>query len=247
MAEWMRRPIRGVLRRAPWQVVTRLWQREGPVLAELVGPLRLDVLVIRDFLRFYLKRRDLAASRFEAFVDDARGHRFWDLIYGWFSLYHPEVVRDAGILRTRFTEQVRRSVMLWHQVADGYDVRQPVEIKVAARVLPTTTGKTTVSRYGLGDGSHRAACLMVLGHRALPVRAFYYRWYRTRRPYDGTWVLTHRKALRPAEYFRYLSEVYGSTEPFATGAALRRFVKAVRPERLDELHSVVRADGYDAD
>jgi hypothetical protein len=247
MSEWIRRPIRRVLRAAPWQVVTRLWAREGPVIADLVGPLRLDVLVVRDFLRFYLDHQDLAANHFDRFVAEARAHRFWDLIYGWYALYQPDGIGSPDHFLDRFSEQVRRSVMLWHQVTSGYNPRQPIEIKVASRVLPTATGKTVLHRFGLGDGSHRVACLMLLGHRTLPVGSFHYRWFRTRRPYDGTWVLTHRKALPPVEYFRHLSEVYGSTEPFATGAALRRFVETVRPDRLDELQSVIRADGYDAD
>lgn len=244
MAEWLRKPIRRVLRRAPWQVVTRMWQRESPPIAELVGPLRLDVLVVRDFLRIYLQRRDLAARDFAGFVAEAREHRFRDLIYGWFSLYQPEAVRNPEVFSRHFDMQVRRSVMLWHQVADDRDIRPAIEVKVAARTLPTATGKLVHGRYGLGEHSYRAACLMLLGHHVLPPRSFCYRWYRVRRPYDGTWVLTHRKALTPTEYFCYLSEVYGSSERFTTEADLRRFVETVTPGRLDEFRSVVRADGY---
>ncbi|MDR7421390.1 MAG: hypothetical protein QN159_02845 [Armatimonadota bacterium] len=244
MPEWLR-PVRMVLRRAPWQTLMRLRERTGPVIAELVGPLRLDVLVVRDFLRFYVDHQDLAADSFDAFVHAARDHRFWDLIYGWFSLYQPEAVRDPRVFGEHFAGQVRRSVMLWHELADGYDRQRPIEVKVAARVLPTHTGKIVHSRQGLGDGGHRAACLMLRGLRTLPAGVVRYTWFRRRRPYDGTWVLTHRRALGPTEYFGYLSEVYGSPDPLRTAAALRRFVAAAAPARLRELESVIRGDGYD--
>jgi hypothetical protein len=247
MLESAKSPFRTMLGATTQQVLRTLHRGDGLPISTLLGPLRLDVWVVRDFLRFYLGLEHLAATRFHRFVDEATNHRYWDLVFGWFNLYQPEGISDMRTFRPHFAHQVERCIAVWRTVVAGYDSRFPIEVKFAATVSCTATRKRVFARSALGDGGHRLASLMVQGYTVLPHSYYRLTWYRRRQPYDGTWVLTHRRGVPASEYFAFLSYVYGARVPISGSKDFLQYIRAEAPHRLDEVGSVLRADGFSPD
>ncbi len=237
---------RAIIRNYRWQWLDPSHNEEDIPIPLLIGPLRYDVVVLRDFVRFYLARRDLAADNFWRFLDEARRHRFHDWKFASHAVREPHTTRDPALWAKEFAAEVRQAIDVWESIREGFDLRFPIEVRVTSRLLPAISGKRVRARYILGDGSHRLACLMVLGHTALPRDCYRIRWYRRLRPNDSTWLLTRRGALPPQEYFAFLSMVYGAPQPFSDRAGFTGYTERHMPDRLDEIRQVVRVDGFGA-
>jgi hypothetical protein len=259
----LRKALRALLNRAShaarlgnyWYWTDPPELRGGVAVADIVCPLRYDVLVRAEFLSFYAERRALYAADADAFLALARRGSY----YRWFVSSEavrtkPELLGDQSALDAAFTERVGRAAALYESVAtDGFCARHPIILKTAERLLPPTaargaapTGKRVATRYFLADGCHRLALLMALGYRELPPQLFRVKCFRTFSPFDSTSLLARSLPIEPAAYFRFLSRRYCAPQVFEDVAGLLRHVRVHRPELLDEARSVIRADGYDA-
>jgi hypothetical protein len=259
----LRKALRALLNRASQAArVGNYWYwtdppelRGGVAVADIVCPLRYDVLVRAEFLLFYGEHRALYAADADTFLALARQGSY----YRWFVSSEavrtkPDLLGKQAALDAAFAERVGRAAALYESVAEhGFSTRHPIILKTAERLLPPTTarsapptGKRVVARYFLADGCHRLALLMTHGYRELPPGFFRVKYFRTFSPFDSTSLLARSLSIEPAAYFRFLSSRYCAPQVFEDAAGLLRHVHEHRPELLDEAWSVIRADGYDA-
>jgi hypothetical protein len=235
-----------------WLDVPKL--AEGIEIADLICPLRYDVLVRREFYSFYSLHRDLYRSDFDRFVELARQSSY----YTWFVA--SEVVRwrfyrpdDPDRLSTRFVNMTRKAVMLYESMeAHGFDKRNPIILKTAEKLLPPTadrsappTGKLVSDRYFLADGCHRVAWLMSKGYTVLPSGFFRVRCFREFSPFDSTSLLAPSLPITASEYFAYLSSRYCHPFIFEDRTSFLEHMAEHRPEFLDEVLSFIQVDGFD--
>ncbi|MBI5030575.1 MAG: hypothetical protein HZB51_08605 [Chloroflexi bacterium] len=228
---------------------------DGIDIASIVCPLRYDVLVRRDFFSFYAAHCDLYEADHSAFVACTKETSY----YTWY--LESESVRtnkhlrgDVDALAENFVERIDRAVALYKNVQrEGFSNRFPITLKTAKRILlPTTaresapTSKHIRSRYFLADGCHRLALLMVLGYQTLPPDFFRVKYLQRFSPFDSTSLLAHRLISDPANYFRFLSSYYTAPFVFTNRNDFLGYIEANKPEWIDEVESVIHADGFDA-
>jgi hypothetical protein len=219
---------------------------EGDIpIPSLIGPLRYDVATLRDLLLFYLAHRDLAKDNFSRFVAEARRQSYYEWRFANHAIRCPKERPDPAIWGRVFVRTVHQAIDVWESIQQqGFDRRFPIEVRITDRLLPVANGKRITTRYILGDGSHRLACLMVLGYSALPRDFYRIRWYRRLRPDDATWLLTRKGLILPEEYFAFLSMVYGSPQVFRDRDDFLRDVRHRTPDRMDEIRTVLDVDGF---
>ena len=225
----------------------------GIKIAEIVSPLRYDVLVRRDFISFYAARRDLYQSDWSAFVAGAKRTSY----YTWY--LESEAIRtnnhwrgNVAALDLDFSNRIRRAVALYESVQkDGFSTRYPITLKTAKRLLPPTTvrgglptGKQVTAKYFLADGCHRLAILMMLDYQVLPPRFFRVKYFQEFSPFDSTSLLARRLA-KPAEYFSFLSSYYTPPVILTDRDQFVSYIEKRKPNFLDEVMAVIRADGFD--
>jgi len=242
MLTLMRRRMQALLRGSGrWLDSSR--NVEDISIGELIGPLRYDVLALRDVLRFYVDHQEQADADFTWFVGEVRRLRFYDWKFASHSIREPETTQSAAVFDPVFAAEVRQVLEVWEALRGGFDPRQPIEVRVTDRLLPSASGKRLRARYVLGDGSHRLACLMVRGFTVLPRDHYRLRWFRAWQPFDATGILTRQGLLSEAEYCGFLSEVLGAP-PLQTRAEVIAFLAAAYPERVAEIREVMAVDGF---
>jgi hypothetical protein len=223
-----------------WGAAASYRPGEEPVsLAELVSPLRYDVLVRARFLEL-LER---VGSDLDNAVREGLAHPY----HTWFTTialprYRPREAVSERRRQAAFRERVQRSAALLASFRrHGFDPRHPVSLGTAVPGAPTVSGKVVARHLYPVDGCHRLALLLVAGHGALEPA-----WYRVRTeplaaPIDNTHALLGTLRIEPAEYYRFLSLGYDGAGQ-GDRAALLREVAARWPERLAELERVLEID-----
>lgn len=235
-----------------WAEVPEL--ANGIEIASIVCPLRYDVLVRRDFISFYATHRDLYDSDPNGFIALTKQTSY----YTWY--LESEAVRTNKHLRGKptaldqdFHKRIGRVVALYESVQkDGFSSRFPITLKTAKRILPPTTdrggpptGKQVRAKYFLADGCHRLALLMMLGYQMLPASYFRVQCYREFSPFDSTGLLARRLLPEPSAYFGFLSTYYTAPVVLTNRSDFLDYVRSCKPEFLEEVLSVIRADGFD--
>jgi hypothetical protein len=212
-------------------------------LAELVSPLRYDVLVRARFLELLGERLDRVEGDLDGAVRVGLGHPY----HTWFTTialprYRPREATSERRRQAAFRDRVRRSAVLLASFRRrGFDPRFPVSLSAAVPGAATASGKLVPRRLYPVDGCHRLALLLVAGHGALEPA-----WYRIRTaplsaPIDNTHALLGALRVDPVEYYRFVSLGYAGA-PLPDRASLLRQVAARRPERLAELRHVLEID-----
>jgi hypothetical protein len=193
------------LRRAlTWQPKRR---GDTPIrVAELISPLRYDVLVRAQFFEFLSGR---PAGEPAAQVVTAA----WDEPYAvWFrevamARFRPWVLSDPEALRASYAERVIASrELLQSFTTNGFDARTPVTLRVSAGVQTTETGARVSRTLHVGDGGHRLALLLLSGSDLLPEM---YRLDPRPMPLiDNTALLLGPLAVSDADYCAFLQAGY---------------------------------------
>jgi hypothetical protein len=213
-------------------------------LAELVSPLRYDVLVRARFLELLGERLDRVDTDLDGVVREAAAHPY----HTWFNTialprYRPRTAASERRRQQAFRERVLRSAALLVSFRrHGFDPRYPVSLRTAAPGAATSSGKVVPRRLYAGDGCHRLALLLAAGQGVLEPA-----WYRVRAeplaaPLDNTHTLLGVLRVEPTDYYRFLSMGYGLAELATDRESLLRHVAAHRPERLAELELVLEID-----
>lgn len=221
-------------------------------VAELVSPLRYDVLVRAEHFTFLAEHLEQFERDFEGYFAAALRLPY----YTWFTTialprFRPRDAATEARRHAAYRQRLLDAASLYRSVREhGYDgARYPLLLRSAPAGAATASGKLVPRRLYAGDGCHRLALLLHLGYRSIPPD-----WYRVRRvaaPLDNTAPLLGPLRVPPAAYYRFLALGYGATESgdgTGNGAApsdresLLRHVAAYAPERLAELRQVLAVD-----
>jgi hypothetical protein len=239
-------------RREGWHWVEPADLRDGISIAELVSPLRYDVIVRRDFFELYAANRDLYQSERASFVELARRssyYRWWiDSEAVW--TRHDRRL-DRAQLDVAFVDRVDRSIALYDS-AERRGLRgRGVVLKTADLVLPPSahqggppTGKIVSGQYFLADGCHRLALHMLQGQTMLLPHDFRVRHYERYSPFDSTSLLVPSLALSAEQYVEYLATRYTAPSRYSGIDDLVAHVRRNAPHHLEEVLSLLRVDGY---
>ncbi len=242
MTAWLRSALVRFPRRHVPTWGTRAGERDVP-LAQLVSPLRYDIVIRARFFRYYEDNRELFASDIREFVRRALDHSYGQY-YRHIALvrYRPAVLAEQRRLHSAFEDRVRRTAALWESYRQrGFDPRFPIILRVPGR--STSFGTKAVRRsYYVGDGCHRLAMLLADGRTHLPRS-----WHRLdlvplSTVLDNTSMLLPHLAVSDEEYCSFVSQGYLEHEVGDVGALIDA-VARTSPSMSEELVRVLSADG----
>jgi hypothetical protein len=241
----MERSSHGLRRRIPG--LLRLAYRSGREavpIADLISPLRYDILVRQRYLEVVQERRALADEDFVAFMELSRRQPY----FTWFSQVvvakgnHPEILDDPALLNAAFERRVRRSIELHDSFqSTGYDKRRPIILRTAKEIAPTWTGKRLARRLYAGDGCHRLAWLRLSGVDVLEPAMYRVHVAEAFTPHDDTALLMEAIGIDRPNYLSFLSLSYADRE-LSSEEALLDHVRSTAPDRLGELEEVLAVD-----
>jgi len=208
-------------------------------IAELISPLRYDIVVRNDFLTFYLANQALYRTNFDRFFELALQHPYYICFQKMFSRPPGDEVQ----LKAAFAHKIKDFIALYSNIAEfGFDKSKPIVPKTGVKILPTRQGKKVSGKWFMGDGSHRLACLMALGYKTLPPDYIHVKCFPELSPVDGTAPLLHTASVDSQAYIEFLSLRYSSPYLFTSEAQLLHYIGEQKPEILDEVLSVIRLD-----
>ena len=217
--------------------------RESIPIDRIVSPLRYDILVRQRYFEVIREHRALAEEDFEAFMDLSRHQPY----FAWFTQvvipgYRSEMVGDDERVDAAFERRVRGCIAL-HDAFEstGYDRRRPIILRTGDQIAPTSTGKRLARRIYAGDGCHRLACLRVAGVDVLEPDMYRLHVAEVFTPRDDTALLLRVMAIRPSDYFSFLSLSYADRELHSEEALLDH-VRSTDPDRLPEVQKVIAVD-----
>lgn len=235
-------PLRTGFRR-PRARVVELPGTESIAIAPLVSPLRLDILVRRDWFEFRAARRERFDADFDALLEASLRHP-----YGiWFrevvaGSVHPEFLASEERFLSEFAARLRRSIALQDSFeVNGFDAARPIALNAGELVHPTASGKRIAAELYAGDGCHRLALLMCAGRERLEPGEYVVRRFVEYTPRDNTGLLLAPLGMQADDYYRFLSLAYGEGADASRESLLER-VRARQPGRLAELEGILRAD-----
>lgn len=238
----MRRNARATATRTLRRAVTWKPKRAGTErldVAELISPLRYDVLVRAEFFSF-LESRPSGESP-EGLVGAA-----WDEPYAvWFrevamARFRPWVLEDPDLMASSFQERVLASAALLKSFSEnGFDPRCPVTLRVTEGLRTSDTGVQVARTVHVGDGGHRLALLLHSGTELMP--GMYRLDPRPMPLIDNTSILLRSLEVGQDEYLRFLAPRY-TDRPCEDIASLREAV-ADDAALLAELDSVLAVHG----
>lgn len=206
-------------------------------IAQLISPLRLDVLVRASLFETWAADWDALKSHPDAALAVAEKHPY----RGWFDLVAKDKI-TGGTGRSAddaFAWRVRRShALLARYIQDGFDERHPITVKMhPGGRLPS--GKSVGPRLYPVDGCHRLALLWVDGARMLAPSQ--YRLLSDQSPpRDNTAALVSFLQLSDTDYFSYIGSGYGV--PSASNRSDLLGGLSTNDPRRNELVSVLDAD-----
>lgn len=211
-------------------------------IAELISPLRYDVLVRAQFFAFLQERP--AGESDAALVTAATTEPY----AVWFrevamARFRPWVLEDPHLLRESFGERVLSSRALLRSFqARGYDPSSPVTLRVTSGVQRSDTGAPIRRTVHVGDGGHRLALLLQAGSALEP--SMYRLDPRPMPLIDNTAVLHRALGLSDTAYLAFIARAY-TPDPVPDLTTLRAVVAAQGPESRAELEGVLAAHGRD--
>jgi hypothetical protein len=226
---------RTVSRRAP------LGTEPVPV-AELISPLRLDIMVRVDFFRLIEAHPDLDPA---AMPEVARGTAY-DI---WFrqvamARYQPDVADDDQRYASAFDKRVRSATQLWRDFRiDGYDDRHPIVLRQPGPKTQLPEGNWVHRQRYMGDGCHRLAMIVATGADAVPPARYRLEPVALPRVLDNTAVLLPLLLPSEAEYAAFLGMGYGVSGP-STVAATLALIRETRGELWPEAVAIAARHGY---
>jgi hypothetical protein len=209
-------------------------------VAELISPLRYDVLVRAQFFEFLAGRP--AGESADELVEAARDEPY----AVWFrevamARFRPWVLTDAGAFQSNFSERVLASRdLLTSFTAKGFDSRTPVTLRVGSGVQVADSGARVSRTIHVGDGGHRLALLLQSG---LDLEPDMYRLDPRPMPLiDNTARLIGPLGLGDEEYCRFLAAGY-TQAPCQDLQTLCAVVASEDASAAAELRSVLDAQG----
>jgi hypothetical protein len=232
--------LQNALSRSRWKLLPGT---EPLPIVPLISPLRYDIVVRLEYLRFLEANIAWFARDFPSYVEAARKTGY----FVWFTEvmcrnFRPRLLHTERKLQRAFEHRLRKTTRMYLRfLKSGFDRRFPVLLNTGDRILETDTGKHIICRYYAGDGCHRIALLLLAGESVLQAETYYVRCFRHYAPRDNTARLVQTLSLEPEKYFAFLS-IYYANQPFYDGQSLLAQIEKENPSKLEELRKVIAID-----
>lgn len=176
-------------------------------IAQLVYPLRYDIVVRMRLFEAYAAERERYRTDPAAFVELACDHDY----HIWFE--RVMMVRRADYIAHHhltpddiFTDCVHQAAELYESiVGSGFDAKRPIVPFTGREILPADSGAVSAEQYFPGDGCHRLACLMSLGHTTLPATFFRIKRFDRLQPFDNTRLLREHLDINWPDFAKWNS------------------------------------------
>jgi hypothetical protein len=211
-------------------------------IAELISPLRYDVLVRAQFFDFLANRPPGESEDALLAAAQSEPYAVWFRAVAM-ARFRPWVLQDPAVLAESFAERVRASrALLASFGARGYDPSKPVTLRVTSGVQRSDTGVPMHRTVHVGDGGHRLALL--LQSRSVLEPSMYRLDPRPMPLIDNTAVLHRALGLSDAAYLAFVARGYTREECPDLGT-LRQAAAARGLGYLSELEGVLAAHGRD--
>lgn len=165
----------------------------------LVFPLRYDILIRKGFFEYYAEHRDMYLEDQATFLQSVKQHPY----YEWFCKvlvvrYAPHLQDDPEALQRDFASRVEASTNLYDSmVSHGFDRNSPIIPYTGQLILPADSGRETGTKYFMGDGCHRLACLMSMGYTRLPREYVRVKCFKRLVPLDNSRLLADSIKVDP--------------------------------------------------
>ena len=166
-------------------------------IVPLISPLRYDIVVRLEYLRFLEANIAWFDRDFPSYVEAARKTGY----FVWFTEvmcrnFRPRLLHTERKLQRAFEHRLRKTTRMYLRfLKSGFDRRFPVLLNTGDRILKTDTGKHIICRYYAGDGCHRIALLLLAGESVLQAETYYVRCFRHYAPRDNTARLVQTLSL----------------------------------------------------
>jgi len=170
----------------------------------MLFPLRYDVMLRKGFFDFYEANRGEGVAPAEL-VSAARELDY----HGWFRHVFiprnvPSLVGDDAAIEHLFERRVAENISLHESLRkSGFDETQPIVPYTAIIMLPSTSGRTALGNFHAGDGCHRIAALLALGHKSVPREYVRPKRYSRLVPLDNTALMAEAVPV-PKEWLKGL-------------------------------------------
>jgi hypothetical protein len=236
----LRERISSAASRNPWHFEAG---SEPVRLTALMSPLRFDIAVRVEYLRFLRSHRELLERDLARYLQLARAHPYFTWFTRiWCRAFAPHLLSDHELLEKVFRERVLATARLEESFErHGFDPGHRITLRTGREVLPSVTGKHVERTYFAGDGCHRLALLIEAGYDELPADWYRVKRYRRFTPTDTTLPLLEALRPSPEEYFRFLSVGYG-VDPAPTREHLLDVLSGCSPETRREVERVIERD-----
>lgn len=210
---------------------------------DLICPLRYDILVRAEFIRFLVENDYLSEGDIDNILTAPAAQRYQT----WFREIayrrrHPAHSHDENHFRERFRQRVRKVQALWKSIkTKGFDYSQPIRLK-SGDVIKEINGKSFATRIYAGDGCHRIACLWIMGKDMLDPEEYEVATSKNYQPLDNTAVLLEKLSIPMADYLSFISRGYCEGKEINSADEILDYVEKFHPDRLEELKNVFRYD-----
>ncbi len=210
---------------------------------DLVCPLRYDISVRADFIRFLVDNAYLSTADFDAISE----HPATKAYYTWFKevavrRFLPEIYHDDNRVHERFYERFMNVQALWASMrSQGFDHTYPVRL-TSGNLVHEVNGKTVDTSFFAGDGCHRIACLLVMGKDVLEPEEYEVVSRAELRPLDNTALLLDKIPISMSDYLSFISRGYCGGRRLASADEALIYVEEHSPDRFAELKNVFRYD-----
>ena len=239
LSDEQRRWLRSAARGNPY----RIERARDPVrIGDVVSPLRYDVMIRVRHFELHAERSDLFASDFDAYERLVRAEPY----FVWFKRarvpsWSPWLLDDPDAFELAWRERLRASAALFESFsAIGFDPAHPIELHAGRRVRETDTGKRITRALFSGDGNHRLALLLAVGHEMLLPAEYRVRRYRSLVPTDSTGLLLRETGAAWSDYRPFIELGYPSARLELSDGRVR--VDADDPAVQAEVKALVELD-----
>ena len=210
---------------------------------DLICPLRYDIQIRGEFIRFLAENNYLSGDDIEVILEAPAAQRYqtWyrEIAY---RRRNPAHSHDENHFREHFRKRVSNVQELWKSMsAKGFDYSQPIRLK-SGEVIHEVNGKSFKSRYYAGDGCHRIACLVIMDKEVLEPEEYEVAISQEYSPLDNTAVLLDKLSISMSDYLDFISQGYCGGHKIESAEQALAYVERLCPDRLEELKNVFRYD-----
>jgi hypothetical protein len=210
---------------------------------DLVCPIRYDILVRVEFIRFLVENDYLSSNDIDVILEApaAQRYRTWFKEIPFRGRY-PEYYDDDTHIREPLYLRIRKTQELWKSMSSkGFDHTQPIKLR-SGELVHSINEKTFKTRFYAGDGCHRIACLLVMGREWLEPEEFIVALGKELHPRDNTAILLDKLPISMSDYLSFISRGYCGGCALVSPDEALAYVKVHSTDRLTELKNVFRHD-----